>query len=243
MAARRFFLAALCARGLAHAATCIDTNPNCEGWAAAGECLANPQYMRSSCALSCDSCDDSVEISADGSVEGSAEGGAVAGIPVSFVHALGDVAELEITWLGDGRGEAESEVPIMTLHQMGERSTVTTFIGHVFAVNEKATGRRISRVRMLPGRDIMTIDAAHAKMHDTNAADVKLCADRYDSCPQRARDGECERGPGWMVMYCPRSCDSCHLRDPQVMPGDANAVHSARHKRERPEGPCIRCSR
>ena len=166
--------------------------------------------MRSSCALSCDSCDDSVEISADGSVEGSAEGGAVAGIPVSFVHALGDVAELEITWLGDGRGEAESEVPIMTLHQMGERSTVTTFIGHVFAVNEKVTGRRISRVRMLPGRDIMTIDAAHAKMHDTNAADVKLCADRYDSCPQRARDGECERKQ-LPLLVCSIPLSSSHV--------------------------------
>lgn len=42
------------------------------------------------------------------------------------------------------------------------------------------------------------------------------CMDKHSSCPQRAARGECTSSPGWMVMMCSKSCDSCHLRDPQL---------------------------
>eukprot|EP01051_Picozoa_sp_SAG22_P017292 SAG22_NODE_2632_length_2354_cov_3.563636_1_plen_399_part_10 len=35
---------------------CADTNPECSGWAAAGECESNPGYMGSDCPLSCGIC-------------------------------------------------------------------------------------------------------------------------------------------------------------------------------------------
>ena len=36
--------------------TCADDHENCEFWASQGECFDNPSYMRTHCALSCESC-------------------------------------------------------------------------------------------------------------------------------------------------------------------------------------------
>ena len=44
------------------------------GWAAAGECLANPGYMLSNCARSCDSCDRASSAPADGAASAAAGG-------------------------------------------------------------------------------------------------------------------------------------------------------------------------
>ncbi|KAI8463183.1 MAG: hypothetical protein J3K34DRAFT_381121 [Monoraphidium minutum] len=35
---------------------CIDTNPQCPGWAERGECATNPKFMLSGCRLSCGKC-------------------------------------------------------------------------------------------------------------------------------------------------------------------------------------------
>jgi hypothetical protein len=35
---------------------CIDVEERCQGWAAAGECRSNPQFMRVECRKSCRSC-------------------------------------------------------------------------------------------------------------------------------------------------------------------------------------------
>ena len=40
-------------------AQCADDNTACEAWAAAGECAANPGYMKTSCKASCGICDGS----------------------------------------------------------------------------------------------------------------------------------------------------------------------------------------
>lgn len=43
------------------------------------------------------------------------------------------------------------------------------------------------------------------------------CKDRHsDQCVNWARNGECDRNPGWMIVNCPRSCNACHLLDPKV---------------------------
>eukprot|EP00962_Isochrysis_galbana_P008292 scaffold2267_cov112-Isochrysis_galbana.AAC.4 len=35
---------------------CLDTDPSCAEWASEGECDANPEYMKTSCPVSCDAC-------------------------------------------------------------------------------------------------------------------------------------------------------------------------------------------
>mmetsp|Transcript_5862 Transcript_5862/g.5259 ORF Transcript_5862/g.5259 Transcript_5862/m.5259 type:complete len:351 (+) Transcript_5862:37-1089(+) len=49
-------------------------------------------------------------------------------------------------------------------------------------------------------------------------ADVSLavCKDRHEQCIPFAAHGECTKNPGWMIVNCPNSCNSCHLLDPKV---------------------------
>ena len=42
------------------------------------------------------------------------------------------------------------------------------------------------------------------------------CKDRYPQCSNYERHGECHKNPGWMIMFCPRSCNACELRDPKI---------------------------
>lgn len=54
----------------------------------------------------------------------------------------------------------------------------------------------------------------HGKPIDVDAA---KCFDRHpEHCSRYANDGECTKNPGWMIVNCPISCDSCHLLDPKV---------------------------
>ena len=158
---RRVLFAAAAAGLGAGWAACIDQNPNCAGWAAAGECLANPGYMLSNCARACDSCDRASSAPADG-----AASAAAGGLSVQFVHALPGAGALEVSWVGDGRDARAEPTPLFTLGKEGEQSGVSTFLGHVFRVSDKASGREISRVRTLPGRDVVVVDARHAEMYD-----------------------------------------------------------------------------
>ena len=158
---RRVLFAAAAAGLGAGWAACIDQNPNCAGWAAAGECLANPGYMLSNCARSCDSCDRASSAPADG-----AASAAAGGLSVQFVHALPGAGPLEVSWVGDGRDARAEPTPLFTLGKEGEQSGVSTFLGHVFRVSDKASGREISRVRTLPGRSVVVVDARHAEMYD-----------------------------------------------------------------------------
>lgn len=45
---------------------------------------------------------------------------------------------------------------------------------------------------------------------------VAACQDRYPFCPAYAKEGHCMLNAGWMVVNCPVSCNSCHLRDHSV---------------------------
>lgn len=45
---------------------------------------------------------------------------------------------------------------------------------------------------------------------------TKSCIDRHKQCKQFADGKACEQTPGWMVVNCPQSCNTCHLRDPAI---------------------------
>ena len=42
------------------------------------------------------------------------------------------------------------------------------------------------------------------------------CVDRVEQCAYFLANGECKLNPGWMIVNCPVSCNSCHLRDSKV---------------------------
>lgn len=67
------------------------------------------------------------------------------------------------------------------------------------------------RFRVMPNRPKVVLNEKALEMFAGAA-----CVDKHSSCPQRAARGECTSSPGWMVMMCSKSCDSCHLRDPQL---------------------------
>jgi hypothetical protein len=48
--------------------------------------------------------------------------------------------------------------------------------------------------------------------------DIKLgeCNDRNENCAIFVAQGECTKNPGWMIVNCPKSCDSCHLLDRKI---------------------------
>jgi len=48
------------------------------------------------------------------------------------------------------------------------------------------------------------------------------CNDRSEQCKGFARQGECDKNPGWMIVNCPASCNACHLRDPKIRCNRAN---------------------
>lgn len=43
---------------------------------------------------------------------------------------------------------------------------------------------------------------------------VDICEDRFAECKDHLDD--CAESPGWMTINCPKSCKTCHLRDPNV---------------------------
>lgn len=42
------------------------------------------------------------------------------------------------------------------------------------------------------------------------------CVDRVEQCAFFTANNECKLNPGWMIVNCPVSCNSCHLRDSKV---------------------------
>jgi prolyl 4-hydroxylase len=51
------------------------------------------------------------------------------------------------------------------------------------------------------------------KPHEVKLGD---CKDRHAQCVGFAKNDECVKNPGWMIVNCPRSCNACHLLDPKV---------------------------
>lgn len=45
--------------------------------------------------------------------------------------------------------------------------------------------------------------------------DASACQDRSRRCKIDARNGECDRNPGWMIVNCPASCNQCEMLDPK----------------------------
>jgi len=93
----------------------------------------------------------------------------------------------------------------------GGSTTMNSFVGHKFywAVH----GRR-----QQVGEDIaMTLgQREYVLPADVRiSVDTKSCQDRHRRCPQDARNGECERNPGWMIVNCPVSCNRCEMLDPK----------------------------
>jgi prolyl 4-hydroxylase len=72
------------------------------------------------------------------------------------------------------------------------------------------------------------------------------CKDRHKQCVGFAEQGECEINPGWMIMFCAKSCNACEMRNPKLRcdrarlnisstpiyaPGDMNSMFESLEER------------
>ncbi|KAL3903094.1 MAG: hypothetical protein SGILL_010576, partial [Bacillariaceae sp.] len=57
------------------------------------------------------------------------------------------------------------------------------------------------------------------------ASSSSSCRDEKEPCPDYARRGECFANPGWMHVYCQRSCGLCDNDDNISDDGDDENNH------------------
>ena len=135
------------------------------------------------------------------------------GVEFSVVHSAVGVGPVDVLWESDGRTrDSEGGVKMFTLNY-GEQTSLNTYEDHVFRIT--ASGQPLKTLtgfKVLPNRPSFELEAGTIEKY----ASQDWCVDSDSSCADRAARGECSSSPGWMVMKCGRSCESCHLRDPDV---------------------------
>ena len=133
------------------------------------------------------------------------------GVSVDLYHAA-SVGPVDVYWLSDGSTRDEGAVgSFMFRLNAGESSRVGTFLGHVFRYAD-GSGKTLASFRVMPHRPRFHLTDETIEAYK----DEEMCRDSDPSCPDRAARNDCINAPGWMVMKCSRSCEACHLRDPQV---------------------------
>lgn len=112
-----------------------------------------------------------------------------------------------------------------------------TFESHEFTFTDHGTRKPLlPPIKVVAGTESYSITEEAVE----NAKEELSCFDRFPHfC--RDRKDECSDSPGWMIVHCPRTCDSCDLQDPKKRcvrskldmddkpiwaPGDLNALFS-----------------
>jgi len=136
------------------------------------------------------------------------------GVSIDVIHQAPKYGTVDFFWMSDGTTRGEDVGPGVKMYSIapGDRKRLGTFVGHVFRVAASDGGETLTSFRVLSHRPTyeITEDAV------TRYADEEWCKDSHPSCKSRAARGECQSAPGWMVMKCSRSCETCHLRDPEL---------------------------
>jgi len=92
----------------------------------------------------------------------------------------------------------------------GGKINIDTVVGHKFYWTVHGRRQQVgSDATIQSGVTEYTL-AANEKI----AVDRNACQDRSRRCTTDARNGECLRNPGWMIVNCARSCGACDLLDP-----------------------------
>ncbi|CAJ1334382.1 unnamed protein product, partial [Effrenium voratum] len=154
------------------------------------------------------------------------------GMHCTIWHKLPGRGPLAVYWVSaDGK-----QLPVGEIF-FDKGLGLSTFQDHVFQLRDAGTQEVLAAVRMFPGRIVLTIDEAFLAAiascdnipHDTWTG----------SCDGEAASGGCVTNPGFMTVFCSRSCHACHLRQteqrctrrfldmdqhPALRPGDMNQM-------------------
>mmetsp|Transcript_35266 Transcript_35266/g.41592 ORF Transcript_35266/g.41592 Transcript_35266/m.41592 type:complete len:429 (+) Transcript_35266:47-1333(+) len=143
---------------------------------------------------------DGAEVTADGEV--ASQPGVGQPVSVRFInHAKKD---MDIYWDDGSYG-----VIVATQVKIGGTSEISTYVGHTFHWNVHGRRQQV-------GQDVLIVagKTEYELPIDTKVTvDKNACQDRHRRCKQDAKNGECIRNPGWMIVNCPQSCDKCDMLD------------------------------
>ncbi|CAJ1451230.1 unnamed protein product [Effrenium voratum] len=216
---------------------CGDISNNCYKWSLEGRCEDPSDWAQHGCPLSCGKCKAHL-CSARGAhedyctVEVDVPDPESGGMHCTIWHKLPGRGPLAVYWVSaDGK-----QLPVGEIF-FDKGLGLSTFQDHVFQLRDAGTQEVIAAVRMFPGRIVLTIDEAFLAAiascdnipHDTWTG----------SCDGEAASGGCVTNPGFMTVFCSRSCHACHLRQteqrctrrfldmdqhPALRPGDMNQM-------------------
>ena len=170
---------------------------------------------------------------------------ALAGSPVSVkiaVEGRGSDDRFDVYWDNHGIGvlvgsmdmEGASEMPMGsyvghsffltksgTCFQVGEDVTIKAkYVGsdvpvRIVALDAKSASNQEEDVRCLDADDNDDDDAAGKSMSD-GGVELEGCGDVNPNCRQYARGDGCNENPGWMAVFCAKTCNFCEYLDPLV---------------------------
>jgi len=158
-----------------------------------------------------------IEVGADGTLAGGSAGplsddSTQSSSQVSVVFTNNSPEAADLYWDDGSYGAiVATQVPAH-----GGETQINTFVSHKFYWT--VHGRRQQL-----GSDIAVkagVVRYELSADVSVAVDKSACQDRARRCSIDAKNGECTRNPGWMIVNCPKSCDAlkpgtCALLDPK----------------------------
>ena len=160
--------------------------------------------------------------------EGDAAGAApeLVKLTLTFVNECDH--EVDVWWDNDGWG-----VRVGRMSEKGGTMEMTTYTSHRFFFTLSGTWRRVgedavmalshaeeSRLVVVPAAaEAAAEDDPRCEEDDDNdlaESDSAECADKERGCKRMARNNGCATAPGWMAVFCAKTCNYCELLDPVV---------------------------
>jgi Rps23 Pro-64 3,4-dihydroxylase Tpa1-like proline 4-hydroxylase len=148
----------------------------------------------------------SVEIGSDGSVNGEFE--------ATFINR--QAKSIHLYFGGSTDGALQPNHNRISTVAPGESTVINTRVGHIMvALDESGEGM----LKRGSGGDPGYYSADTFVMNSSTTYEVQvrdLCDDTYPTfCQDQQERGECKKNPGWMLMRCTKSCNTCDLVDPK----------------------------
>jgi hypothetical protein len=125
-------------------------------------------------------------------------------LTVTFINM--SPQEMDVFW-DDG---SYGTVVASNVASSGGRIEVTTFLGHGFSWTVHGRRQQVGDDVVIKAGVMEYVLPANVNI----SVDKSACQDRHRRCPLDARNGECIKNPGWMIVNCPVSCSKCEMLDP-----------------------------
>lgn len=129
------------------------------------------------------------------------------GMHCTFWHDLPGQGPINVFFLSLDE-KMETHVGVIKLNGA---FSMHTYEDHVFRFRDAGTGESLATLRMVKSRIVLGLD-------DDFIASLTNCVDRPQehwekNCEVWAKEEQCVRNPGFMTVFCAKTCHTCHLRE------------------------------